>query len=89
MDLISRLSELLCQYNCFDESDRDAYHTLSEAIKALSDVPDTNVADCSDCIKHGGDWDCDHVHCHKGESAQPERKKGKWITMKRSKCSQA
>lgn len=35
--------------------------------------------DCSDCIKHGGDWDCDHVHCHKGESVQPERKKGKWI----------
>jgi len=27
--------------------------------------------DCSDCIKRGGDWDCDHVHCHKGESAQP------------------
>ena len=67
MDLISRLSELRCQYNCFDESDRDAYHTLSEAIKARSDVPDTNVADCSDCIKHGGDWDCDHVHCHKGK----------------------
>lgn len=73
MDLISRLSELRCQYNCFDESERDAYHTLSEAIKALSDVPDTNVGDCSDCIKHGGDWDCDHVHCHKGESAQPEQ----------------
>ena len=27
--------------------------------------------DCSDCIEHGGDWDCDHVHCHKGKSAQP------------------
>ena len=34
-DLISRLSELRSQYNCFDESERDAYHTLSEAIKAL------------------------------------------------------
>lgn len=44
-DLISRLSELRCQYNCFDENERDAYHTLSEAIKALSDVPDTNVSD--------------------------------------------
>ena len=44
-DLISRLSELRCQYNCFDENERDAYHTLSEAIKALSDVPDTNVGD--------------------------------------------
>ncbi len=45
MDLISKLSELRCQYNCFDENERDAYHTLSEAIKALSDVPDTNVGD--------------------------------------------
>lgn len=27
--------------------------------------------DCSDCIEHGGDWECDHVHCHKGKSAQP------------------
>lgn len=44
-DLISRLSKLRCQYNCFDENERDAYHTLSEAIKALSDVPDTNVGD--------------------------------------------
>ena len=44
-DLISRLSELRCQYNCFDENERDAYHTLSEAIKVLSDVPDTNVGD--------------------------------------------
>lgn len=70
MDLISRLSELRGQYNCFDESERDAYHTLSEAIKALSDVLDTNVIDCSDCIKHGGDFDCDHVHCHKGK--QPD-----------------
>ena len=44
-DLISRLSELRCQCNCFDENERDAYHTLSEAIKALSDVPDTNAGD--------------------------------------------
>ena len=22
--------------------------------------------DCSDCMNHGGDWDCDHVHCRKG-----------------------
>ena len=44
-DLISRLSELRCHYNCFDENERDAYHTLSEAIKALSDGPDTNVGD--------------------------------------------
>jgi len=28
--------------------------------------------DCTDCIKNGGDWNCDHVHCHKGISIQPE-----------------
>ena len=28
--------------------------------------------DCTDCIKNGGDWNCDHIHCHKGKSAQPE-----------------
>ena len=22
--------------------------------------------DCSDCVNHGGDWDCDHLHCHIG-----------------------
>lgn len=22
--------------------------------------------DCADCVNHGGDWDCDHVHCRKG-----------------------
>lgn len=22
--------------------------------------------DCTDCISHGGDWECDHQHCHKG-----------------------
>ena len=38
-DLISRLSELRSQYNCFDESERDAYHTLSEAIEALKAQP--------------------------------------------------
>lgn len=40
-DLISRLSELRCQYNCFDENERDSYHTLSEAINALSNDGDT------------------------------------------------
>ena len=44
-DLISRLSELRCQYNCFDKNEQDAYRTLSEAIKALSDIPYTNVGD--------------------------------------------
>lgn len=23
--------------------------------------------DCSDCVNHGGDWECDHVLCRKGK----------------------
>ncbi len=36
-NLISRLSELRSQYSCFDENERGAYHTLSEAIEALKE----------------------------------------------------
>ena len=34
--------------------------------------------DCTDCKKHGGDWECDHMHCRKGrlQSVQPEPR---WI----------
>lgn len=39
-DLIEKLSNLRSQFNCFDENERDAYHTLSEAIKALSERPE-------------------------------------------------
>lgn len=45
LDLIRRLSEIRSHYNCFNEKERKVYHTLSEAIEALSDVPDTNVGD--------------------------------------------
>lgn len=36
-DLISRLSELRSQYSCFEETERDAYHTLSEAIDVIKE----------------------------------------------------
>ena len=44
---------------------------LRKAQEVLSKLPSAQP-DCSDCIKHGGDWDCDHMHCHKGKYAQPE-----------------
>lgn len=25
---------------------------------------------CADCIKHGGDWECDRMHCRKGIKQQ-------------------
>lgn len=31
------MSNLRSQFNCFNENERDTYHTLSEAIKALSE----------------------------------------------------
>ena len=39
-DLIEKLSNLRSQFNCFDENERDVYHTLSEAIKVLSERPE-------------------------------------------------
>lgn len=45
-DLIEKLSDLRSQFNCFDENERDAYHTLSEAIKVLSERPET----CEDAV---------------------------------------
>ena len=45
-DLIEKLSNLRSQFNCFDENERDAYHTLSEAIKVLSEQPEP----CEDAV---------------------------------------
>lgn len=35
---------------------------FEEIIKAMPSAQ----PECADCIKNGGDWECDHVHCHKG-----------------------
>ena len=45
-DLIEKLSSLRSQFNCFDENEREAYHTLSEAIKVLSERPEP----CEDTV---------------------------------------
>ena len=37
--LISRLSDIRSEYNCFDEAEEPTYRVLSEAIKALSQEP--------------------------------------------------
>ena len=37
-------------------------------------LPSTQI-DCTDCIKNGGDWECDHKHCHKGKPTQSELEK--------------
>lgn len=48
---------------------------LTNALHIMQDLPPAQPERCSDCIVHGGDWECDHMHCRKGRlpSAQPER----------------
>lgn len=46
-----------------------------QAILELANMPSAQI-DCSYCIANGGDWECDHIHCHIGQSmpsAQPEQ----------------
>ena len=91
-DLIEKLSNLRNQFNCFDENERDAYHTLSKAIKVLSERPEP----CEDAVSRkdaiiqlshnkNGDPDCDVIIQHDIETLKrmppvtPKRKTGKWI----------
>ena len=45
-DLIEKLSNLRGQFNCFDKNESDAYHTLSEAIKVISE----RTKPCEDAV---------------------------------------
>ena len=53
-DLISRLSEIRSQYNCFDEADEPYYRALSVAIKALSAQPE--IIQCLECEYWDTSW---------------------------------
>lgn len=70
-DLISELPS--AQSGITLESAIDYLHSIGWMQEHDRTLTESAQSDCSDCIKHGGDWDCDHVHCHKGKSAQPER----------------
>ena len=48
--------------------------TYVPMIKGIKALPPAQP-DCTDCIKHGGDWECDHKHCRKGQSVQSELEK--------------
>ena len=45
-------------------------HLPSVQPKLANNSPklDKEIGECNDCIKHGGDWECDRVHCHKGDA---------------------
>ena len=42
--------------------------------ECISSLPSAQPEQCSDCIANGGDWECDHIHCRKGQLpfTQPE-----------------
>ena len=49
-------------------SDESRFGRMDE-VNSMSDKERFGISDqldCSDCVNHGGDWDCDHVHCRKG-----------------------
>lgn len=88
-DLIEKLSNLRSQYNCFDENERDAYNTLSEAIKVLSERPEL----CEDAVSRkdvlalaesgrlisNGNYKSVCKAIMELPSVTPKRKTGKWI----------
>lgn len=64
-NLIEELSNLRSQFNCFDENERNAYHTLSEAINVLSERPEPSAC-----------WAC---NCPKMQLLEKDTTFGKWI----------
>ena len=49
-DLISKLSEIRSNYNCFDETEEPYYRALSEAIQLASAQPE--IIRCKECLMH-------------------------------------
>ena len=39
---------------------------ISRQVARREQFGNSEQLDCSDCVNHGGDWDCDHVHYRKG-----------------------
>ena len=57
-DLISKLSEIRSEYNCFDENEEPYYRALSEAIKFLS-----GMVKCKQCKHVYYDKEFDNYWC--------------------------
>ena len=52
------------------ESAIDYLHSIGWMQEHDRTLTESAQSDCTDCKKHGGDLECDYVHCHKGE--QPD-----------------
>ena len=57
-DLISRLSEIRSNYNCFDETEEPYYRALSEAIQLASAQLERTCVNCGRTANNGG-WYAD------------------------------
>ena len=93
-DLISKLSEIRSDYNCFSADEEPYYHALSEAIRILSQLADGDTISRQAAIdavhvsydeifdfKSTGRTVADSVEDIISDlpSAQPEQKKDEWI----------
>ena len=89
-DLIEKLSNLRSQFNCFNENERDAYSTLSEAIKVLSERPEPcegavsredvqSIAERSDWFESSDSFNDFLCALYALPSVTPKRKTGKWM----------
>ncbi len=88
-DLIEKLSNIRSQFNCFDENERDAYNTLSEAIKVLSEQPETygdavNRVDVFDMLEmypftEYGEYETAREIVKRLPSVTPKRRTGRWL----------
>ncbi len=59
-DLISRLSEIRSEYNCFDEDEKPYYHALSEAIGIISRYMDRDTINRQEAIDAMFELDVEH-----------------------------
>ena len=67
-----------------DEAKNAICETVHDALEGLWKLSSAQPERCSDCIVHGGDWECDHMHCRKGRlpSAQPDLTAEDWKLIK-------
>lgn len=61
------MEDLISRQAAIDEIEKMSINgwVKDAVIDEVKDLPSAQP-NCTDCIQNGGDFDCDHVHCHKG-----------------------
>lgn len=57
-----RCEDTIYRQDAIDAVFKEGHGTIKERLERLPSAQ----SDCTDCIKNGGDYECDRVHCHKG-----------------------